>query len=201
MKDRLGEPEGGSEWEPIKILLEGDGNSNKTNTASETLLRLNYPSWPRPRSHWSATGPRNQQLNQPNQTPQTHSEKLSSLLSVPHRSDRWLLPVRPMAPVRPVDSAGQAGGEQQMHSKVPGSLSDSSRPWNKNHLRNTTWKEEEPLTKPSKTTPNTPRTDQQDHGTKPHGQGSSPRQIPLRARTGQTGQEHWSDRSRLGSSG
>jgi hypothetical protein len=33
--------EGGSEWEPIKILLEGDGNSNKMNTASNTRLRLN----------------------------------------------------------------------------------------------------------------------------------------------------------------
>jgi hypothetical protein len=32
--------EGGSEWEPIKILLEGDGNSNKMNTASNTRLRL-----------------------------------------------------------------------------------------------------------------------------------------------------------------
>jgi hypothetical protein len=31
---------GGSEWEPIKILLEGDGNSNKMNTASNTRLRL-----------------------------------------------------------------------------------------------------------------------------------------------------------------
>jgi hypothetical protein len=31
---------GGSEWEPIKILLEGDGDSNKTNTASNTRLRL-----------------------------------------------------------------------------------------------------------------------------------------------------------------
>jgi hypothetical protein len=29
---------GGSEWEPIKILLEGDGDSNKTNTASNTRL-------------------------------------------------------------------------------------------------------------------------------------------------------------------
>jgi hypothetical protein len=29
LKDRYGEPEGGSEWEPIKILLEGYGNSNK----------------------------------------------------------------------------------------------------------------------------------------------------------------------------
>jgi hypothetical protein len=32
--------EGGSEWEPIKILLEGDGNSYKMNTASNTRLRL-----------------------------------------------------------------------------------------------------------------------------------------------------------------
>jgi hypothetical protein len=41
MKDRYGEPErGGSEWEPIKILLEGDGNSKKMNTASNTRLRL-----------------------------------------------------------------------------------------------------------------------------------------------------------------
>jgi hypothetical protein len=32
--------EGGSEWEPIKILLEGDEDSNKTNTASNTRLRL-----------------------------------------------------------------------------------------------------------------------------------------------------------------
>jgi hypothetical protein len=31
---------GGSEWEPIKILLEGDGNSYKMNTASNTRLRL-----------------------------------------------------------------------------------------------------------------------------------------------------------------
>jgi hypothetical protein len=31
---------GGSEWETIKILLEGDENSNKMNTASNTRLRL-----------------------------------------------------------------------------------------------------------------------------------------------------------------
>jgi hypothetical protein len=31
---------GGSEWEPIKILLEGDRGSNKMNTASNTRLRL-----------------------------------------------------------------------------------------------------------------------------------------------------------------
>jgi hypothetical protein len=39
LKDRNSEPErGGTEWEPIKILLEGDGDSYKTNTTSNTLL-------------------------------------------------------------------------------------------------------------------------------------------------------------------
>jgi hypothetical protein len=32
--------EGGSEWELIKILLEGDGNSYKMSVASNTLLQL-----------------------------------------------------------------------------------------------------------------------------------------------------------------
>jgi hypothetical protein len=32
--------EGGSEWEPIKILLKGDEGSNKMNTASNRRLRL-----------------------------------------------------------------------------------------------------------------------------------------------------------------
>jgi hypothetical protein len=40
LKDRYGELERGSEWEPIKILLKGDGNSNKMNTTSNTRLRL-----------------------------------------------------------------------------------------------------------------------------------------------------------------
>jgi hypothetical protein len=31
---------GGSEWEPIKILLEGDRDSNKMTTTSNTPLRL-----------------------------------------------------------------------------------------------------------------------------------------------------------------
>jgi hypothetical protein len=40
LKDRYGKPERGSEWEPIKILFEGDENSNKMNTASNTRLLL-----------------------------------------------------------------------------------------------------------------------------------------------------------------
>jgi hypothetical protein len=51
LKDRNGKPERGSEWEPIKILLEGDRGSNKMNTVSNTRLRVNYQSWSRPRNH------------------------------------------------------------------------------------------------------------------------------------------------------
>jgi hypothetical protein len=41
LKDRYDEPKrAGGEWEPIKILLEGDEGSNKMNTASNTRLRL-----------------------------------------------------------------------------------------------------------------------------------------------------------------
>jgi hypothetical protein len=69
-----------------------------------------------------------------------------------------------MAPVKPVDFAGQAGGEQQVHNKVPGSLSDSSRPWNKNNSRTQPVPEEKPFTKPSKMTPNKPRTDRRTTG-------------------------------------
>jgi hypothetical protein len=62
LKDRNDERErGGSEWEPIKIILEGDRCSNKMNMTSNTRLRLNYPSWSRPRRHWSDTDPRNKQ--------------------------------------------------------------------------------------------------------------------------------------------
>jgi hypothetical protein len=38
VKDQNDEPEKGSEWEPIKILFEGDRGSNKMNMASNTRL-------------------------------------------------------------------------------------------------------------------------------------------------------------------
>jgi hypothetical protein len=47
-----------------------------------------------------------------------------------------------MAPVRPVDSAGQAGDTQQVHNKVPGSLNDFSRPCNKSTSKTQTAEEE-----------------------------------------------------------
>jgi hypothetical protein len=84
---------------------------------TKTRLRLDYTSWPRPHSHWSASDPRSQQLNQPKHSFQTRSGKLHNLFSVPHQSDRWLLPFRPMAPVRQVDSADQAGGNNKCTTK------------------------------------------------------------------------------------
>jgi hypothetical protein len=47
-----------------------------------------------------------------------------------------------MASVGLVDSTGQAGGTQQVHSRVPRRLSDFSRPWNKNHLQTKTASEQ-----------------------------------------------------------
>jgi hypothetical protein len=100
---------GGSEWELIKILLEGDGNSNKMNTASNTHLRLKYPSWPRPRSHWSATGPKHTTYR--TKTLEHTQWKLARLAAC-------AIPVRSMA------CAGQTGGQsrsgwclQQPHNK------------------------------------------------------------------------------------
>jgi hypothetical protein len=113
--------EGESEWEPIKILLEWDRGSNKMNMASNTRLRLNYPSWPRPRSHWSATGLRN--LQPPSRTwerirtPARTSLTYTGQAGKQHQSDRSLLvklgnfhikaptPVkRCTSPVRPVQA-------------------------------------------------------------------------------------------------
>jgi hypothetical protein len=174
--------EGGSEWEPIKILLEGDGDSNKTNTASNTCLQLTTQVG---QAH-ATTGVlpdlgTNKQPSEPKLT-NMHSGNLHGLLPVLHRSDRWPAPVSPRTPVRPVDKAGQASGYSSRTTSVPESLSDFFRPWNKN-------------------TPNRPRTDQQHHDPKTHESSRHPRQIPQVAYTSQTGHPHRLDRSSLGSSG
>jgi hypothetical protein len=96
---------------------------------------------------------------------------------------------RPVTPVRPVDRAGQDGGCSSRTTSVPESLSDLSRPWNKNTPKNTTFTEGKPYTKTSKITPNRPRTDQQHHGPKTHESNSSPKANP-------TSGSHRSDRSR-----
>jgi hypothetical protein len=110
----------------MKILLEGHGDSNKTNTTSYTRLRLTTQVG---QAHVATRVPldlgTNNQPSEPKHT-NTHSGNLHGLLPVLHRSDRW------PAPVRPVDRAGQAGGCSNCTTSVPESLSDFSRPWNKN---------------------------------------------------------------------
>jgi hypothetical protein len=142
------------------------------NTTLNTRLRLNYPSWSRPRTHWSATNPTNQQTTF---RAKTHQWKLARLAAC-------------AAPVRPVDGACQAGGCSSHTTNVPESHNDFSRPWNQNTPKNTTCKEEEPFTNPSKTPPKQPRIDQQQHDPKTHGTSNSPEANPTEG-------THQSDRS------
>jgi hypothetical protein len=114
-----------------KILPEGDRGSNKMNSASNTRLRLNYPSWLRPRSHWRATDPRNQQATFRAKTHQHAQRKLARLAACATPVRRWPAPVRPVTPVRSVDRAGLADGYSSRTTNAPETLSDFSRPWNK----------------------------------------------------------------------
>jgi hypothetical protein len=109
-----------------------------------------YPSWPNPRSHWSATGPRNQQTTFRAKTHQHAQRKLARLAAC-------AAPVRPVTPVRPVDRAGQAGGYNSRITSVPESLSDFSRLWKKNTPKTQPARKENPtqsLAKQLQTTKN-----------------------------------------------
>jgi hypothetical protein len=178
-----------------KILLEGDGNSNKRNTASNTRLRLTTQVG---QTHVATGVPldlgTNTQPSEPKHT-NTHNENLHGLLPVLHRSDRW------PALVRPVDRAGQDGGYSSRTTSVPESLSDFSRPRNKTSPKTQPARKEYPtqnLTKQHQTDQELINSTKTQRHTS---QAVHPRQIPQVTRTGQTGQEHWSDRCSLGSSG
>jgi hypothetical protein len=95
MKDRYGKPERGSEWEPIKILLEGDGNSNKMNMTSNTRLRLTTKVG---QAHVATGVPLDLGTNTQSSDPRNAAEHQSSSLQTHtgqtgehHRSDRSLL--------------------------------------------------------------------------------------------------------------
>jgi hypothetical protein len=81
-----------------------------------------------------------------------------------HRSDRWTEPVRPVA----------TAAAQKI---VQESLSDFSRPWNKTTPKHKLH-EGKPYTRPKKTTPNRPRTDQQHQDPKTHESSNSPEANP-----------------------
>jgi hypothetical protein len=192
---------GGSEWERIKILLEGDGDSNKTNMASNTRLRLTTQVG---QVHTTTEVVldlgTNKQPSEPKRT-NTHSGNLHDLLPVLHRSDRWPALVRPVTPVRPVDRAGQAGGYSSRTTSVPESHGDFSRPWNKSTPKTPPARKENP-------TPNLTNqlqtNKEQSSNTKTQRHTSKAvhlSQIPQVTRTGQTGQEHRPDRCSLDSSG
>jgi hypothetical protein len=77
--------EGGSEWEPIKILLEGNGNSNKMNTASNTRLRLTTKVG---QAHVATGVPLDLGTNTPPSDPRNAAEKPNLESTDPQRSDR-----------------------------------------------------------------------------------------------------------------
>jgi hypothetical protein len=76
---------GGSEWEPIKILLEGDGNSYKMNTASNTCLRLTTKVG---QAHVATGVPLDLGTNKHTLPTRERSRTPNLESSDPHRSDR-----------------------------------------------------------------------------------------------------------------
>jgi hypothetical protein len=105
----------------------------------------------------------NKQPSGPKHT-DTHNGNLHGLLPVLHRSDRWPVPVRPVA----TTAAQQVFQRASVTSLGPGTKTP----------QNTTCTEGKPYTKPSKTTPNRPRTDQQHQDPKTHESSSSPEANP-----------------------
>jgi hypothetical protein len=127
LKDRYGEPERASEWEPITILLEGDGDSYETNTASNTRLRLTTKVG---QAHAAIEVLLDLGTNkQPSKRKLAHQHAQRKLA----RLAACAAPVRPMACAGQTGDTGQTGGQrrsgrwlQQPHNKE--SLSDFSRP-------------------------------------------------------------------------
>jgi hypothetical protein len=76
------------------------------NTVSNTRLQLNYPSWSRPRSHWCATDPRNQQTTFRAKTHQHAQRKLARFVACATL-------VRPMACAGQTGDAGQTSGHNR----------------------------------------------------------------------------------------
>jgi hypothetical protein len=118
VKDRYGEPaRRGGEWEPIKILLEGDENSNKMNTASYTRLRLTtqvgqaHVATGVPLDLGANTQPSDPRTQQ-NTKPRVHSP--TPVRPVP-AGESWRLPLSGSTLVGPVRHTGQTG----LSLKVP----------------------------------------------------------------------------------
>jgi hypothetical protein len=115
LKDRYGEPERGSEWEPIKILLEGDENSNKTNTDSNTRLWLTTQIG---QAHVATGVLLNLGTNFQPHIPENaveHEPRVhwpTPVRPVP-AGETWRLSQKGFTPVRPVKHTGQTGLSQK----------------------------------------------------------------------------------------
>jgi hypothetical protein len=175
--------EGGSEWEPIKILLEGDRNSNKMNTASTTCLWLTTQVGQAHVATWVPLdlGTNTHTLSTPERSRTPNLESTDQ-----HRSDRWAPPVRPV----PAVETGQL------------SLTDSTlvRPVRRTGQTGYSLKAPKAPNRPTDLQTN-PNSKQPQHRTTANTPNRSPEQKPTEGCTGQTGQEHRSDRCNLGSSG
>jgi hypothetical protein len=128
----------------------------------------------------------NTQPSEPKLT-NTHSGNLHGLLPVLHRSDRWPVPVRLVTPVRLVDRAAQVDCCSSRTTSVPKSLSDFSRPWNRNTPKTQPARKENPLQSQAKqlqTSQQLIRTNTTQRHTR---QATHPRQIPQKAHSGQAG--------------
>jgi hypothetical protein len=142
-----------------------------------------YPSLRSPRSHWNATGPRNQHTHLSNSRTQRNTKSR----------------VYRATPVRPVSTTGQTGSAGETEQL---SLSGSTPVRSVRH----TGKIGHSLKAPkAPNRPNDHQTDpnskQQQHRTTANTTRRSPEQKPTEGCTGQPGQEHRSGRCSLGSSG
>jgi hypothetical protein len=72
---------------------------------NQARLRLNYPSWSGPRSHWSAIDPRNQHTTFRTKTHQ-HAQRKTEQHAV------CATPVRPIASASQTGDTGQTGGQR-----------------------------------------------------------------------------------------
>jgi hypothetical protein len=90
------------------------------NMFSNTRLRLNYSSWSRPRSHWSATSPRNQHTNFRTKTHEHTQWKLARLSAC-------ATPVRSMACAGQTGDTGQTSGQSRSGRWLPQSHNKRSR--------------------------------------------------------------------------
>jgi hypothetical protein len=183
LKDWYGEPEGGSEWEPIKILLDGDRNSNKMNAASNTCLRLTTQVG---QAHVATAVPLDLGTNTHSLPTRERCGTPNLESTDPHRSDRWAPPVRPVP----------AGETEQL------SLSDSTPVRPVRHTGQTDRSLKAPKAPNRPTDHQTdPNSKQQHHETTANTPRRSPKQNPTKGCTGQTGHEHRSDRCSLDNSG